>query len=289
VTYCKVVPWLAALLLATAPLALPQGTYTQISVPGASFTVAESIDTAGEIVGAYGRPHDQVAGFFLSGGTYTSIRYPGAAVTYLIGINDKGEIVGYTPHGPREEVGFVYSLRTRQFTTIGYPGALSTYPYTINNAGVIGGNVYYEASVFGFDYYSEYKPISPPGTTDSQVTGISASGVLVGLGHTALGVLNFMFYNGNYTYPVIPNAPGAALYGTNPAGTALVGYYTPSSGTTAGFLYEGKELTTLEFPASATTYVNAVNSVGTAVGTFVDASGNYQGFTWVPPADAAKK
>jgi len=77
--------------------------------------------------------------------------------------------------------------------------------------------------------------------------------------------------------------------GVNPARNALVGYYKPDSNTTAGFLYQSKILTTLQFPGSTNTIASGVNAAGEVVGTFVDANFNTHGFTWTPSTDAEKK
>src|ERR1700674_3559593 len=99
----------ALLLIATVSLALAQGTYTQIDYPGASWTYAEGIDSAGDIVGYY---VDTVGehGFLLSGGGYTSIDYPGAKYTVASGINDNGQVVGGTLD---LAVGFLYDVQTQ--------------------------------------------------------------------------------------------------------------------------------------------------------------------------------
>jgi hypothetical protein len=81
------------LLIASVPLALAQGTYTQIDVPGATGTSGRGIDTAGDIVGSYLSGASDV-GFLLSGGVYSTIKYPGSELTFLFGINDNGQIVG---------------------------------------------------------------------------------------------------------------------------------------------------------------------------------------------------
>jgi hypothetical protein len=289
-TFRRFIFSLAVLLLATAPLALAQGTYTQIDYPGAAYTIAQAVDTEGDIVGDYGDGSGQLAGFLLHRGTYTTIYYPGARETFLLGISDVGEIVGYkSAYGQQVEVGFSYDVGSHKFATIQYPGATATYPLAVNNHGTVGGQVSYNSAVFGFGRASTYKPISPRGMSDIQVTGVSASGELAGLGHTSSGVINFLFSAGQFSFPIIPNAPGAALYAINPAGTALVGSYTPTTGVTAGFLYQSNTLQKLQFPGSNATYPSGINSAGEVVGTFVDASNVFHGFTWTPSAAAAKK
>jgi len=287
-SFCKAALSLAVLLLAFASLALAQGTYTQFDVPGATFTIGEAIDAAGDIVGDYGDVSGNQHGFLLSGGTYTTIDPPGSTITALPGINDMGQIVG---KGNASASGFLYDVATQTFTAIGYPNANETGPYAINNAGTIAGWVVYRANqVHGFELVgSTYREISPPRSSYSEALGITASGTLFGVATRDHTELTFSFDKGKYSERVIPNAPGAVVNGVNPAGTALVGTYIPSSSVYAGFIYQNNTLTTLQFPGSTFTETFGINAAGDVVGLFEDVEGNGHGFTWTPPADAAKK
>src|SRR5271155_3497411 len=81
IAFRKAVLSLAVLLLTTAPLALAQGTYTQIDVPGSLETLGYGIDNAGDIVGGYLDSNDSYHGFLLSGGIFTTLDSPGATST----------------------------------------------------------------------------------------------------------------------------------------------------------------------------------------------------------------
>jgi probable HAF family extracellular repeat protein len=287
-TFSKAVLSLAVLLLAFAWPALAQGTYTQIDVPGAAGTNAFGIDTAGDIVGFYEDVSFNIHGFLFSAGMYNTIDYSGSQYTYLYGLNDLGQIVGY---GQNPVIGFMYDVLTQTFTTISYPRANDTFPYKINNAGIIVGSLDYRLNESpGFELVgSTYRQILPPGAVpDVFVTGIATSGEIVGTILKQSGGDNFIFKQGTYAPLTIPNASGAFVFGMNPAGNAFVGFYTPSPGIGAGFLYQNKKLTTLQFPGSNVTYANGVNAAGEVVGYFEDSSGNLHGFTWTPPAAASK-
>jgi probable HAF family extracellular repeat protein len=275
----KIILSLAVLLLSS--LALAQGTYTEVDVPGALTTAGFGIDTAGDMIGLYVDASGNYHGFLLSGTTFSTIDYPGAPITYLFGINDLGQIVGY---GNAGNSGFSYDVATQAFTPISYPHANRTFPTAINNAGTIVGSVIdLDNETLGFELVgSRYRQISPPGTFDVSLAGITESGKIVGTVSNIAGTKNFLFNHGNYGHLTIPGASGAVVAGINPAGTAMVGNYTHSSGITAGFLYQGKTLTTLQFPGSNTTYAIGINSAGEVAGYFIDASGNLHGFLWTP-------
>ena len=66
---------------------------TTIDVPGASFTSAQGINAAGDIVGNYSSA-GVFHGYLLSGGEFASIDFPGASSTFARQINPRGDIVG---------------------------------------------------------------------------------------------------------------------------------------------------------------------------------------------------
>jgi probable HAF family extracellular repeat protein len=278
----KAVCFLAVLLFASVPLALAQGTYTQIDYPGAVSTFCSGINTAGDIVCSYLDGVSAGHGFLLSGGTYTTIDRDGQN-TSLAGINDMGQVVGSS------DTGFVYNLQTQKFREVEYPGTkMGTYPTSINNAGTIAGYFLHRDNR-GFDLIgSTYSEIAPPGATISYVNGVSGSGKLVGF-ELRPNYFNFAYVQGKYHKLNIPSAPEALVYGINPAGNALVGTYIPSPGLGVGFVYQDKNLQTLQFPGSDNTFPTGINDAGEVVGYFYDSNGITHGFTWTPPADAAKR
>jgi uncharacterized membrane protein len=71
--------------------------FTTLDPPGSNFTVAEGINSRGDIVGLWSTdsfPPATTHGFFLSGGVYTTIDVPGATSTQIFSINATGQIVG---------------------------------------------------------------------------------------------------------------------------------------------------------------------------------------------------
>lgn len=64
------------------------GPTARLIFPGANSTVAEGIDTAGDIVGWFLDSNNAPHGFLLSGGAYTQLDVPGVGETVAYGIND---------------------------------------------------------------------------------------------------------------------------------------------------------------------------------------------------------
>jgi len=279
------------LMMAFSSLALAQGTYAQFDVPGSVTTEGVGINTAGDIVGWYYDANYNWHGFLLSGGAYTTIDYPGATYTYLNGINDVGQIVGFHDYGD----GFTYDIQAQTFTNLNDPHGTRTYAYCINNAGMVGGNSTYEGYGYSKGFFfngSTYANIAPENSLHVNVTGITASGEVVG---SILGNVMYRYFKwstGKYEPLGIPTvgADEGALNGVNPQGTAVVGYYKPSTQVTAGFLYQNEILTTLEYPgAPKSTWAFGINSAGVVVGAFTDANNVTHGYTWTPDAPANHK
>src|SRR5258706_9603541 len=108
--------------------------YTDITIPGSLFTIAQGINVAGQVVGS-------AAGF--PGGTQAFLRQPdgtitlfkiGTAPTRARGINDVGLITGFMTVGAVNQ-GFVGS--SGGFETLMVPGSDETFPEGINYAGQV--------------------------------------------------------------------------------------------------------------------------------------------------------
>ena len=115
-----------------------EGTYHELSVPGAKQTEARGVNSRGDIVGFYADGQDQLHGFLYASGVLTTIDVPDADWTVATDINNSGVIVGYfADHGLGLAHGFV--LRHGTFSTIDAPGAFVTEINAINSRGDIVG------------------------------------------------------------------------------------------------------------------------------------------------------
>ena len=130
---------------------------------------------------------------------------------------------------------------TFKFVKANVPGALQTFPSSSNNAGVTVGT--YEDSSDGYDGY-----------------------ILKG--------------TKNLTTLDDPNGTSTYATGINRENN-VVGYYTNSSGNSAGFLYmpKSRQFTDINGPAGATNvWPQNINDKGWVVGWYTDSSGDYHGF-----------
>ena len=109
---------------------LQNNKFSSFDFPGAAGTVAEGIDTNGEIVGFYtlndgsntGTGSNNRHGFLLSNGVFTSIDYPGAGSTEAWRINDQHVILGRYK-GTTDAKWHLYLLSADIFTPVAdFPG-----------------------------------------------------------------------------------------------------------------------------------------------------------------------
>src|SRR5215471_1100622 len=109
-------------------------TFTTVDVPGATSTIANGINDAGQIVGGFS---DSTGGhgFLYTGGSFTTL--PGGFDYH--GINDAGQIVGST-FVQQTRVGFVLDT-DGTITTFSVPNFGRTFAFGINDVGQIVGQV----------------------------------------------------------------------------------------------------------------------------------------------------
>ena len=135
---------LVAVLLASALTgitpsapALTSFPFTIIDAPnaGPKGTQVESINDAGQMVGAFTDASDKIHGFLRTrNGAFVTIDIPGATSTYAAGISDAGRIVGGFDDGGGKSHAFLRAA-TGALTTFDVPGAIVTQPSGINTTG----------------------------------------------------------------------------------------------------------------------------------------------------------
>jgi uncharacterized membrane protein len=278
----KAVCFLAALLIASAPLALAEGTYTAIDVPGAVWTFCTDINATGDVVGYYS-DGSRYHGFLRSGGIITTIDIVGSLNSYAFGINDVGQIVGST-----DTNGFLYDIPTQAVTSLEYPrNGSRTIPYSINNGGTIAGEISDDGLNVGFLYDgTTYTTIKAPGSSSTALLAINNLEEALVRTTNRLNVTSYYLLNqGNRTK--LADSDDLVPFGMNDAST-IVGYRKVKLTAVAGFVRESNLRKSLRFPHSSSTVALEINNSGVVVGWFVNGEESqavYEGFVWTPPAD----
>jgi probable HAF family extracellular repeat protein len=204
-------------------------TYTTIDPPGSAYTLPESINDLGQIVGSYEDSSGVNHGFLDSGGKYTTIDPPGSFETIANGINAEGQIIGnYFDSSGTHQLGFLDS--GGQYTTIDPPGSNGTRPTSINSNGQVVG--YYRdanGAYDGFLYsHGTYTAIDIPGANDTYALSINDKGQIVGDYQDSSGYHGFLYGGGKYTILNVPGAADTAALSINDKGQ-IVGTFLASN------------------------------------------------------------
>jgi probable HAF family extracellular repeat protein len=275
-----------------SPVDAASYTFTPLDVPGATRTLAFSINDVGQIVGFYEGSSGQ-HGFLYVDGMFTTLSdVPGAVGrTMAFGLNNSGQIVGSYSFQSGGSHGFLYD--NGGFTTLDVPlsGANNTGARGINDVGEIVGNYGDSSGQHGFLYAAGvFTALDMPGagTGTTRVLGINNSGQIVGIyaDHTPQSAggprdHGFLYLDGVFT--TLSDVPFAGAVNTSPTGIndrgQIVGtYYNTLEDRTHIFLYDTGVFTTLDIPGVATATPFDINNRGQIVGFYTDSSGGTHGF-----------
>lgn len=269
----------------------PAGTYTTIDFPGAAATVAQGVDSAGDVVGFFVDDNSEVHGFIFSGGAYTQLDVPGTLQgTDAYGINDLGQVVGSTD----STLGlFVYDTSTQTYTTyqFGNGDYTDVTASSINDADFIVGWAQDAISgeFIGLELKdSTFKQVKIPGAHSTQLTSVNDSGAIIAVATSKLGGhLSYLAQgNGGFEQISVPDYPSAVAWGINNSGV-LTGDYLAPGHYSAFEWHRGGSFEPINEPQQKCTYARAVNSSGQVAGYYGCGAG--EGFLWTPPAAEAKK
>ena len=252
------------------------GTFTDIAVPGSTYTNPSGINNAGQIVGYYqGGPSPYADGFVYNSGSYATLDVPGGDSTYLNSINTSGQIVANAYALPN--LSYLYSGGS--FNVINnVPGVVSpnyTLATGINDSGQIVGSYQLGGCssggpVCGFlNSGGTYSSLSPPSAHITQAYGINNLGQIVGsyIPTNSNYAQGFLLSNGTYTTIDVPGALDTNPYGINNLGQ-IVGSYEDSSGFTHGFLLSNDIFTTIDGPSATYTVLYGINDTDQIVGQY---------------------
>ncbi|HET9369975.1 MAG TPA: hypothetical protein VFO19_06995 [Vicinamibacterales bacterium] len=252
-----------------------------IDVPGARHTRPMAISPTGAISGVYVTNDSRTHGFLLDLNGLTTFDVPGSVFTSAQGINPQGDVVGLHSPGSMNFRG--YLLRDGVFADIEIPGAINVRPFGINAAGdIVGGYVGTDNRSHGFLLRAgEITTYDVPNSTDTTLLDINARGDVVGRYQAPAGVFHMFILSsgGDFRSIDVPGAlstggPGSRS-GLSPFGV-VAGTYRDSR--VRGFLFNGSDYETIDFPDSQFTIASGVNPQGHVVGWYRDAAGFDRGF-----------
>lgn len=279
VLLCLVIP-LACAQDAVTTIQFPDGrtsqlTFTTIDVPGAGFTGAEGINTAGDIVGYYGDTNSgPFHSFLLSGGMFTFIDYPGASSTVATGINDSVVVIGYT--GNIRVHGFLYNGGT--FTPIRHGSDTATFTMGINNVGEIVGGTGTVNATKGFEQRGHtFRKVAPPGSyVYVYATAVNNLDEVVGWDDSG----GFAFSHGRFKTIQFPGADLTEALGVNDSGVIIGWYFL--GGSAFGFSLINGQYTSFGYPGAKGTLPRGINASGQVVGEYTYDFKSYHGFVTSP-------
>jgi uncharacterized membrane protein len=160
------------------------GSFTTLTVPGASFVQARGISPDGRYVSGYYQT-TQFGAFIYdrTTATFTTIATSPTSLALAQGINQSNVAVGnrLIAGAPNRRVGFTYDISTGTLTDYQLPGASSTSFRDINDSGTLGGFYNDASGSHGFvGSPTVFEIIDMPGSDATFVQGINNSGDLVG-------------------------------------------------------------------------------------------------------------
>ena len=259
--------------------------YTTIDVPGAISTIAQGINSRGDIVGGY---VDGTGGhgYLLSEGVFTKIDYPGAAYTDANGLNARGEVVGGYRMPGEPAVNIHGYLRTKhgEFLPVDFPGHINTRAQRITREGLILG-CYHDtdtmASMVGvvinardpseFVEIDAFASMNNGSTPDGSLMVGFFTDMATGRGR------GYLLYGDTFIPFDVPGSIATNAWDVNPGGE-VVGVYRDASNKLHGFLWEDLRFHSLDYPAATATRAFGINSRGDIVGNYVDPAGRTHGF-----------
>ena len=169
-------------------------------------------------------------------------------------------------------------VKTYIFTTLDYPGADGSIAFDFNDGIAVGRFDNLDSETGLLFYSNSYHEFSVSGAVATEITGINASGVIVGDYELNGKIYVGFVFNGHVLLGV--NPPGAKdsyPASINDSGE-IVGQYYDQSFNQHGFLYSNEVYTTIDYPGAKATAVAGINNHGTIVGSYTDSANGVHGF-----------
>ncbi len=262
-------------------------TFQPIDVPDAIQTVANDINSRGDIVGVYTGIDKKVHGYLLSQGNLTTIDFPSSKLTRAYGINAQGDIVGVYSDSASHSHGFL--LHEGTFTSIDFPGSTYTDAWGISSDGNIAGTYTYAdgaSRAYRRTQQGDFVALDPPFNFTSAMThGLNSRGEMVGCWWDTYGTMHSLLLKG--TYYMTNDFPGSAMsmnYRINERDW-MVGYYVDKGSVTHGYMVRGINYASFDFPGATYTDARGINNLNEIVGTYTDSSKKTHGYLLIGNED----
>jgi|HubBroStandDraft_5_1064220.scaffolds.fasta_scaffold82612_1 probable HAF family extracellular repeat protein len=171
---------------------------------------------------------------------------------------------------------------TFKFKTIDVRNALQTSPYGINNSGaVVGYYIDQEQAIHGllFANGKGYNIDDPESAYGTEPINLNSSGVVVGeyITDSQGDIRGFVYQSGKFTDIGPEGCIESAGAGINDQGE-IVGWCTDSSDVVHGYLWDGKNYSSLDYPGAKNfTLAWGINNAGLVTLQWIDSAGNYEG------------
>jgi probable HAF family extracellular repeat protein len=272
-------------------------TFTKIDVPGATLTVADGINTQGQIVGKYEDTAGKTHGFLLNNGHFSNIDFPDAISTQANGINDHGGIVGAYQDTAFKFHGFLFSAGS--YSPIDVPSATDTRAFGINASGqIVGGYGKRHGFVLA---QGRFTTIDVPrggftaarGINNLTISPLQPGQIVVEFEFISSPRTSFSFLlakrgsrRAHFSPIFFPlDAEVTSAFGINDHGQ-IVGTYSGDTGV-HGFLIvtsaAGILASTIDVPGATLTTANGINNSGQIVGEYLlDTADKGHGFLATP-------
>lgn len=224
--------------------------------------------------------------------TYVPIAFPSGAVTVLpFGINDNNIIAGGYTDSSGILHGFYGPPDGSKYKTFDVSFGQAE-ARAIFNDGSITGLALASGFTFGEEFYrspdgSKVKPLKNPDGVlmDGVAQGGNDAGLYMGDYLASDGVTRLGFEGKSGKYKANFKLPIKNVTSTNPRqinnNGVVAGGYIDSSGIQHGFVLDGKNLTSFDYPgAVAVTTAEGINDAGQVSGLYQDSAGNRHAFEY---------